>query len=136
MSVLPIYTYGTPVLRKKAKPVSAVTDEIVKLVMDMFETMHAANGIGLAATQVGSLHRVIVIDISSVEGMEEMKPLTLINPELIREEGQWAMEEGCLSIPDVRDEVDRAETIHVRFRDSQFEPVELEANALLARVIL
>ena len=136
MSVLPIYTYGTSVLRKKAKPVTAVTDEIVKLVMDMFETMHAANGIGLAATQVGSLHRVIVVDISDVEETKGVKPFTLINPELVSEEGAWVVEEGCLSIPNVRDEVERAETLRVRFKDANFKDVELEAGGLLGRVIL
>ena len=130
MSVLPIYTYGTSVLRKKAKPVTAVTDEIVKLVMDMFETMHAANGIGLAATQVGSLHRVIVVDISDVEETKGVKPFTLINPELVSEEGAWVVEEGCLSIPNVRDEVERAETLRVRFKDANFKDVELEAGGL------
>ena len=136
MSVLPIYTYGTSVLRKKAKPVAAVTDEIVKLVMDMFETMHAANGIGLAATQVGSLHRVIVVDISDLEETKDVKPFAMINPELVSEDGAWIVEEGCLSIPNVRDEVERAEAIHVRFKDANFKNVELEANGLLGRVIL
>ncbi len=136
MSVLPVYIYGSPVLRKKAKPVLAVSDQIVKLVMDMFETMHSASGIGLAATQVGSPHRVIVIDISDLEETKDVKPLTLINPEVISEEGQWVMEEGCLSIPDVRDDVERAETIRVRFKDTNFNDVELEVNGILGRVIL
>lgn len=136
MSVLPIYTYGASILRKKAKPVTAVTDEIVKLVMDMFETMHAANGIGLAATQVGSLHRVIVIDISVLEETKYVKPLTLINPEVLSEANTWVVEEGCLSIPDVRDEVERAETIRVRFKDANFNDVELDVSGLLGRVIL
>ncbi len=136
MSVLPIYTYGAQVLRKKAKPVAAVSDEIITLVMDMFETMRAANGIGLAATQVGSLDRVLVIDVSDLEETKGVPPLTVINPEVIFREGAWTMEEGCLSIPDVRDDVERAERIVVRFKDAQFKTVEIEAGGILARVLL
>lgn len=136
MPVLPIYTYGTSVLRKKAKAVPSVSDDVVRLIMDMFETMHAANGIGLAATQVGSLHRVIVIDISDLEETKEVKPLALINPEVVAGEGTWVVEEGCLSIPGVRDEVERQETIRLRFKDANFKDAELEAGGLLARVIL
>ncbi|MBI1803090.1 MAG: peptide deformylase [Ignavibacteriae bacterium] len=136
MAVLPIYTYGTSVLRKKAKAVHKIDDEIIKLVMDMFETMRKANGIGLAANQVGSLRRVIVIDISDVEEYKDTKPLVLINPEVFEQEGTWVIEEGCLSIPDVRDEVERAERITVRFKDMNFEEVTLEVSGLLGRVIL
>ncbi len=136
MSVLPIYTYGTSVLRKKAHSVDYADDDIIKLVMDMFETMHNAHGIGLAATQVGDLNRVIVIDLSGMEETEDFKPLTLINPEIISQEGSSIVEEGCLSIPDVRDEVERAETIHMKFKDTNFEDVELKASGLFARVIL
>ena len=136
MSILPIYLYGTDVLRRKAKPVRAVTDDIVKLVMDMFETMHAAHGIGLAATQVGNMHRVVVVDLSDMEETKDIKPLTLINPEVVSGEGRISVEEGCLSIPDVRDEVERDEQVVIRYKDTNFREVELEAGALLARVIL
>jgi peptide deformylase len=136
LSVLPIYLYGTGVLRKKAKPVQKISDETIKLIVDMFETMHKAQGIGLAANQVGSLDRVIVIDVSEVEHWEHIKPFPLINPEVVSREGAIAMEEGCLSIPDVRDEVQRDEKIIVRFKDSNFHTQELEATGLLARVIL
>ncbi|MBI1805746.1 MAG: peptide deformylase [Ignavibacteria bacterium] len=136
MSVLPIYTYGAPVLRKKARPVKQVTDEIVKLVVDMFETMHKANGIGLAANQVGSPVRVIVIDVSEMEEMKDVKPLTLINPQIVHQTGMWVMEEGCLSIPEVRDDVERAESITLRYKDSNFHDLELEVGGMLARVIL
>jgi peptide deformylase len=118
----------------------------------MFETMHNAHGIGLAATQVGELHRVIVIDISGVEEDEEgdvpeERPehrtspglptmLSLLNPEVVSEEGEWNMEEGCLSIPDVRADVRRAKSIRVRYRDINFEQQELIVDGLLARVIL
>lgn len=136
MAVLPIYTYGTAILRKKAKPVAGITDEIVKLIVDMFATMHQAGGIGLAATQVGSLHRVIVIDVSEMEGMEEVKPFALVNPEVVTAEGRWCLEEGCLSIPEVRDEVERSERITVRYKDTNFRDMEVAATGILGRVIL
>ncbi len=136
MSVLPIYTYGAPVLRKKAHPVKQVTDDVVALIMDMFETMRKAGGIGLAATQVGEVQRVVVIDVSETEGLTDVKPFSMINPEVLEQTGSVRIEEGCLSIPDVRDEVDRAERIRIRFRDSNFDEVEAEVSGLLARVIL
>lgn len=136
MATLPIYTYGTPVLRQKAKPVDRLSNQLVKLIIDMFETMHSAQGIGLAATQIGSLHRVLVIDVSGVEGMEDAKPLTIINPEVLSQAGAWSMEEGCLSIPDVRDEIERPESICLRYKDTNFRDVEVEFDGLLARVIL
>lgn len=136
MAVLPIYTDGSPVLRKKAQPVKQLTDDVIQVIMDMFETMRKANGIGLAANQVGVLQRIIVIDISEVEGMENVKPLALINPEVIEQKDKWIMEEGCLSIPEVRDEIERAETINIRYKDTNFKDTELEVNGVLGRVIL
>ncbi len=103
----------------------------------MFDTMHNAHGIGLAANQVGSLQRVIVIDVSGMgEEYQDAKPLVLVNPSVVRAEGEWTMEEGCLSIPDIRDDVTRAETITIRYKDLDFNDQELEASGLLARVIL
>jgi len=137
LSILPIHTYGQPSLRKKAKPVRAVDDDLVKFVQDMFETMHNAHGIGLAANQVGTLRRVIVIDVSDMgEEYKDEKPLVLLNPQVIQSEGEWTMEEGCLSIPDIRDDVTRAETIRVQFKDLDFKDQEIRADGLLARVIL
>ena len=147
MSVLPIYLYGTEVLRKKAKPVQAVDNSLIRLVMDMAETMQKANGVGLAATQVGDLRRVIVLDISAIErgddegeereeGKGEAKILAAINPEIIGEDGKLVMEEGCLSIPNLRAEVNRADTVRVRFRDVNFNEVEMEATGLLGRAFL
>ncbi|HEY6193330.1 MAG TPA: peptide deformylase [Bacteroidota bacterium] len=136
MPVLPIYTYGTPVLRKKAHPVKELTDGTIRLIMDMFETMHHANGIGLAATQVGAMQRVIVIDLSDMEETRDLKPIVLINPVIVSQEGLWTMEEGCLSIPDVRDEVERSEKVKVRFKNADYRDTELEATGLLGRVIL
>jgi peptide deformylase len=136
LSILPIYIYDQPVLRKKAKPVRNVDDEIIRLASDMMETMHVANGIGLAANQVGSLQRIIVVDVSGMDETKELKPLVMLNPEILHEEGSLVMEEGCLSIPDIREEVDRAETIRVRYRDLQLNEQVLEADGLLSRVIL
>ncbi len=136
MSVLPIFTYGAPVLRRKAAPLKSVTGGTVKFIMDMFQTMHNAQGIGLAATQVGSLDRIVVIDISDIEEYKDMRPMTLINPEVIRAEGAWTMEEGCLSLPEVRDDVERAESITVRYKDAGFKTLEIDASGILGRVLL
>ena len=150
MSVRPIYLYGSEILHEKAKPVKELTDAVMKLVVDMVHTMHKANGIGLAANQVGELRRVLVIDLAAIEEAEEdatedetvekrprkEKTLIVINPEVLRQEGSWKMEEGCLSIPDVRSDVERAENIHVRFNDGNFKEIEMDADGLLARVLL
>ena len=145
MSILPIYTYGSGLLRKKSKPVAELSDSVIALIYDMVETMQNAGGIGLAANQVGSLDRLIVVDISEVkedEGEElrlkndEPKKLVLINPEVVHSDGSWSLEEGCLSIPQVRGNVTRTENIRVRFRDANFRESELECGGLLSRVIL
>jgi peptide deformylase len=150
MSILPIFLYGTDVLRQKARPIASLNDGVIKLAYDMMETMHKASGIGLAANQVGSLDRIIVVDITGVEeeredgeapDPEKKNPdrptrLVMLNPEVMQQSGQWVVEEGCLSIPDVRADVERAERVLVRFRDINFRPRELEADGLLARVIL
>ena len=150
MAILPIYVYNQPVLRKKAKPVRSVDGELIKFIEDMFETMHKASGIGLAANQVGSLQRVIVVDISEIvkEKLEsgeadaedffpeEGAPIVMINPVVLQEEGEFVMEEGCLSIPDIREEVKRAEAIQVKYKDLNMRDNELYADGLFARVIL
>ncbi|MBI3112599.1 MAG: peptide deformylase [Ignavibacteriales bacterium] len=151
MAVLPIYLIGSEVLRKVAKPVQTLDNSLIKLVYDMTETMQRAHGIGLAANQVGELRRVIVIDLSAVERAEteeegeedeepqpfgERKTMVLINPEVLEPAGSVEMEEGCLSIPDVRADVARPETIHVKFLDVNMKEVVQEAQGLLARVIL
>jgi peptide deformylase len=143
VSVLPIHTYGQQVLKKKARSVRAVDDRLRTFAGDMFETMYNSHGIGLAANQVGALERVIVVDISDMEEMKNIPegtpgktPLVLLNPEVLSEEGSWMMEEGCLSIPDIREEVERAESIRVRYRDLDFVQRELDADGMLGRVLL
>jgi len=136
VAILPIYLFDHPVLRKKAKPVRELDDELRRQAADMMETMHLASGIGLAANQVGSLQRIIVVDVSGIDDAPGATPLVMVNPEILSEEGRWVMEEGCLSIPDIREEVERAERIRVRFRDIDFRVQELDTEALQARVIL
>ena len=136
MAQLPLFIYDDPVLRRKAKPVRQVDDDLRKLAADMMETMHLDHGIGLAANQVGSLQRIIVVDVSGMEETPEVPPLVMLNPEVLREEGSWVMEEGCLSIPDIREEVERPELIRVRFKDLDSKDHEIEAAGILSRVIL
>ncbi len=128
MAILDILHYPDKRLRKVAKPVEKVDDSIKKLVDDMFETMYTAPGIGLAATQVNVHQQVIVIDISD----EKNQPLCLINPEIIAEEGTESCDEGCLSVPDVYETVERSEKVTVKALDQNGDEYTLEAEELLA----
>ncbi len=139
MSLLPIYLYDQSVLRKKAKivhPEKVEREDIQRLADDMFDSMRNANGIGLAANQVGSLHRVIVVDVSEMEETKNIKPIALVNPVVVSEDGSLVVEEGCLSIPELRAEVTRAEYIRVRYKDLDFKDKELEAEGMFGRVLL
>lgn len=128
MAKLEILHHPDPRLRNKAEPVEEVTDEIRTLVDDMFETMYEAPGIGLAATQVNVHKQIIVIDISE----KKDQPLVLINPMILRAEGDEESEEGCLSVPGYYDKVRRAETIEVRALDRDGKPFEMTVDGLLA----
>ena len=128
MAALTILEYPDPRLRKVAAPVAAVTWEIEKFVRDMAETMYAAPGIGLAATQVNVHKRIIVMDIS--ETRDELR--VFINPEILSAEGEAEREEGCLSVPGYYDKVTRAARIRVRALNASGEPFELEAEGMLA----
>ncbi len=128
MSTLNILHFPDPKLRRKAKPVIEVNDEIRTLVDDMFETMYAAPGIGLAAVQVNVLKRVITIDISE----EKDQPQSFINPEIIESSGTEEMEEGCLSVPGIYENVTRAEKITMRYLDRDGKSVELATEGMLA----
>ncbi|MBK7230386.1 MAG: peptide deformylase [Ignavibacteriales bacterium] len=136
MSILPITMCGDKILRKKVAKVTVVNNQIIKLISDMFETMHNAKGIGLAANQVGANKQIFVVDISMVEGYENTKPIALINPKIIaKSEEIIGWEEGCLSIPDQREEVFRPEKITIEFQDIDFTVHIIEADDLLARVM-
>jgi peptide deformylase len=126
--LLNILEFPDPRLRKVAAPVAAVTPEIVKLIRDMAETMYAAPGIGLAATQVDVHKRIIVMDLS--ETKDELR--VFINPEIRALEGEVETEEGCLSVPGYYDDVVRAARVRVRALDQRGERFELEADGLLA----
>jgi peptide deformylase len=128
MALLPILEFPDPRLRTRAAPVAEVDASIRKLIDDMFETMYAAPGIGLAATQVNVHKRVLVVDVSE----DRSKPLALINPEIINLEGVEETEEGCLSVPGIYDKVTRAERIRVRTLDRSGKPLEIDADGLLA----
>ena len=128
MKTLGIRVLGDPILRMDTAPVAEVTDELKRLIDDMFTTMYAAEGIGLAAPQVGRMERLAVVD---VEGAR----YALINPEIVAREGSARAEEGCLSIPDVFGEVERPQRITLRALDANGEPFELAADELLARCI-
>lgn len=128
--------YGDPVLRKRAEPVAAVTATEREFAVQMLETLYATgNGIGLAATQVGVLQRLIVVNIGE-EDDETDDPLVLFNPEILSTEGEAFADEGCLSIPDVTAEVKRPEKIVLEGIDIQGKSVRIEADGLLARVLL
>ena len=130
MAVRPIHNYPAPVLREVAQPVEEIDDEIRTLVEDMAETMYAANGVGLAANQIGVLKRIFVIDIAADD---EPSALTVfINPEIADAQGTQSWEEGCLSFPGATADVRRAETVRVRAMDAEGNPFELEADGLMA----
>src|SRR6266480_1839252 len=128
MAQLNILEYPDPRLKKVAAPVAAVTPDVQKLVRDLAETMYAAPGVGLAATQVNVHKRVIVIDISS----ERDDLLVLINPEIVASEGALETEEGCLSVPGYYDKVTRAAKVRVRAQNERGEPFERETEGTLA----
>jgi peptide deformylase len=128
MAILDILHFPDPRLRNKAKPVAQVDNSIRRLVDDMLETMYDAPGIGLAATQVNVAKRVVVIDLSE----EKNESLCLINPEILEKDGVEQMEEGCLSVPGVFEQVSRANHIRIRALDREGKPFEMEADGLLA----
>ena len=128
MAILNILEFPDPRLRKKAVPVVDVDDDLRKLMDDMFETMYAAPGIGLAATQVDVHKRLLVSDISQ----EKDDPHVMINPEILERDGVAVTEEGCLSVPGYFEEVERAEHVRVRYLDRDGRQVEKAAEGLLA----
>jgi peptide deformylase len=146
--ILPIVKYGDPILRAKGKRIAKVDETIRALVSDMLETMHAANGVGLAAQQVGQALQLTVVDISGVEDRpstlrlngkkvdpKTAMPLVLLNPQLTLDNETEAGTEGCLSFPEINADVDRAVSIAGNAETLDGEPIELEASGLLARAL-
>ena len=130
--IYPIVKYGQPVLEAKAETVTDFdTPELHQLLADMFESMYAAKGVGLAAPQIGIGRRIAVIDTSN--GEDEAQKLVLINPEIVDREGTQTSEEGCLSIPGFREQVTRAKKVTVRAQNAKGEPFEMTGEELLAR---
>ena len=136
MALLPITLYGDKILRKKGSRVTVIDSELIALIKNMFDTMRNANGIGLAANQVGSDKSIFVVDVSIVEGNEEIKPMVLINPDIkFYSEDKVFIEEGCLSIPEVRADVERPRSIKITYLDSDLQKHTVEADGILARVM-
>jgi peptide deformylase len=135
--VYPIVLYGDPVLRKKAQEIEKNSD-ISLLVQDMFETMHAAHGIGLAAPQIGKGIRVFVVDGTTLEDEPDMLDFkkVFVNPKILDEAGDpWDFEEGCLSIPTIREDVSRLAKIRIRYYDEMWNLLEEEFIGMKARII-
>jgi peptide deformylase len=129
--IYPIVKYGNPVLEKPAEKVTVFDEELKKLIEDMFESMYAARGVGLAAPQIGIPRRIAVVDVTFKEDPDAK--LVLINPEVIHKEGRHSQSEGCLSIPDFRENVSRAEIATVRAQDVNGKLFEKTGDDLLAR---
>jgi peptide deformylase len=127
----PIVKYGDPVLETHAKPVDKFDEELQKLVADMFDSMYAANGVGLAAPQIGISRRVAVIDVSNGKNAEAK--IVCVNPEIIHSEGEQREEEGCLSVPGFRGHVARPQYVTVQAQDATGKEFEMRGEGLLAR---
>lgn len=129
--IYPIVKYPEPVLARKAEPVTVFDTELAQLVSDMFESMYAADGIGLAAPQIGISKRIFIVDASL--GKDPAQKLTLINPQVVSAEGKQVEEEGCLSLPDIRDKVSRSMYVRMRAQNVAGEWFEMDGEELLAR---
>jgi peptide deformylase len=134
--ILPVYTYNHPVLKQRTASIEDMSDDLRSLIHDMFETMYKANGIGLAANQVGKGLSLTVIDIADRDEGEDPGQLVLINPVIEAfSDDEEEFEEGCLSLPDYRDTVVRPSAVQVRFLDADMKPRVMEVDGLLARVM-
>ncbi len=132
MAIRRIVTYGTPILRQRTHEVVNLNGDLQQLIDDMAATMYAAPGVGLAANQVGSPHRLFVANPS--EDRDPAKLLVVINPEVVESDGEIVSEEGCLSVPDFREEVRRARRVLLRGLDREGRPIEVEGHDILARI--
>ena len=131
--IYPIVKFPDPILQQPAERVTVFDEELLKLVDDRFTSMYDAQGIGLAAPQIGISKRLTVIDLSFQKKPEDK--IVLINPEVIESKGKQVEEEGCLSLPEIRDRVVRAAEVKVRAQDAEGKPIEVEGTELLARAI-
>ena len=129
MAIIPVRVFPDSILRQKSKRVRTIDNSIHKLIGDMIETMHSAGGVGLAAPQLGTPLRVIVI------GMPEQEDIVLINPKIVRRSGERLVDEGCLSVPGYIGEIKRAELVRVKGRDQKGREIRIKANELLAQVL-
>lgn len=129
MAILEIKEYGEPILREKALPVEEITPEILNLIKDMAETMYTASGVGLAASQVGVPKRIILVD------GEEDGLIVLINPMIIKSEGEVVEEEGCLSVPDIYSQVKRSSKVTIKALNENGDPIEITKEDLIARAL-
>lgn len=132
MAIRRIVTYGTPILRQRTQEVANLNGDLQQLIDDMAATMYAAPGVGLAANQVGSPHRLFVANPS--EDRDPAKLLVVVNPEVVESDGEFVSEEGCLSVPDFREEVRRARRVLLRGLDREGRPIDVEGHDLLARI--
>ena len=130
MAVLEILTYPHPLLKKRCLEVAKIDGEVKRLIRDMTETMYEANGVGLAACQVGVSKRVIVLDVSPMDPEQDL--FTLVNPEIVAEEEEIDHEEGCLSVPDCLETIKRKQKVRVRGMSPEGKEIELEAQGILA----
>ncbi len=141
MAIIPIRKFPEAVLRQKAKSISVIGDSLKKdkamqkLIDDMFETMYDAHGVGLAAPQIGKSIRLAVIGIPPEEEEGEVKEYVLVNPEIIKKEGERELEEGCLSVPGYRGEIKRAVTVTMKALDRNGKAYRMKADGLLAEAI-
>src|SRR5450631_2990303 len=132
--IYPIVKYGDAVLEKPSAPITKFDDELRKLADDMFESMYAAHGVGLAAPQIGISKRIAVIDVTFKEDPEAK--IVLVNPEIVHTEGRINSNEGCLSLPEFREKVTRARTVTARAQDLRGKTIEVTGEDLLARALL
>ena len=133
MALLEIKKFGCPTLRKKATPIRDITDEVRQLVEDMFDTMYEAEGVGLAAQQVGYTGRLLVLDVRPRDPMSE--PLVFINPEILWTEGECAGEEGCLSLPEIVGDVKRPAQVRVHALDDKGQEFEMTLEGIAAKAL-
>ena len=136
MAILPITQYGDEILKKKTLPVTKIDRSVLELISDMFDTMSNADGLGLAANQVGSNKSIFVLDLSEVKGYEKFPKVICINPKIVESSPEIIqMDEGCLSLPGLRIEVERPKSVTLVYQDLELKEQKIEADGMIARAI-